>query len=49
MESHIKVLHIRFDPKDTVPLLGEGMSVAMIEDMMDIAEKEGTHVPLRLG
>ena len=41
LESHIKVLHIRCDPKDTVPLLGEGMSVAMIEDMMDIAEKEG--------
>jgi nucleotide-binding universal stress UspA family protein len=41
LESHIKVLHVRFDPKDTVPLLGEGMSVAMIEDMMDIAEKEG--------
>ena len=41
LESHIKVLHVRFDPKDTVPLLGEGMSVAMIEDMMDVAEKEG--------
>ncbi len=41
LESHVKVLHVRSDPKDTVPLLGEGMSVAMIEDMMDIAKKEG--------
>ena len=41
LESHVKVLHVRPDPKDTVPLLGEGMSVAMIEDMMDIALKEG--------
>ena len=42
LESHVKVLHVRPDPKDTVPLLGEGMSVAMIEDMMDIALKEGS-------
>jgi len=42
LEGHVDALHVRADPKDTVPLLGEGMSVAMIEDMMDIAEKEGT-------
>lgn len=41
LKSHVKVLHVRPDPKDTVPLLGEGMSMSMIEDMMDIAEKEG--------
>ena len=40
LESHVKVLHVRSDPKDTLPLLGEGMSVALIEDMMDIAEKD---------
>ncbi len=40
--SHVDVLHVRADPKDTVPLLGEGMSVAMIEDMMDVAEHEST-------
>ncbi len=40
LSSHVDVLHVRADPKDTVPLLGEGMSVAMIEDMMDIAERE---------
>ena len=42
LECHVKVLHVIPDPKDTVPLLGEGMSVAMIEDMMDIALKEGS-------
>ena len=28
--AHVEVLHILSDPKDTVPLLGEGMSVSMI-------------------
>ena len=39
--AHVEVLHILSDPKDTIPLLGEGMSVSMIEDMIDAAEKEG--------
>ena len=38
--SHLTALHVRPDPKDTIPLLGEGMSVAMIEDMVRIAEDE---------
>ncbi len=41
-DSHLSALHVRPDAKDTVPLLGEGMSVAMIEDMMEIAENEAT-------
>lgn len=39
--AHVDVLHVRSDPKDTIPLLGEGMSVSMIEDMIQITEKEG--------
>lgn len=39
--AHIAILQVRSDPKDTIPLIGEGMSVAMIEDMIQIAEKEG--------
>ena len=39
--AHVDVLHIQSDPKDTIPLLGEGMSVSMIEDMIQIAETEG--------
>lgn len=41
VSAHVEVLHVRSDPKDTIPLLGEGMSVSMIEDMIQIAEKEG--------
>jgi nucleotide-binding universal stress UspA family protein len=40
--AHVDVLHVRSDPKDTIPLLGEGMSVSMIEDMIQITEKEGS-------
>ncbi len=40
LAAHIHVLHLRTDPKDTVPLLGEGMSAAMIEEMVNLASKE---------
>lgn len=38
--AHVEVLHVRPNPKDAVPLLGEGMSGTMIEEMIEIAEKE---------
>ncbi|MCP5368172.1 MAG: universal stress protein [Hyphomicrobiales bacterium] len=38
--AHVEVLHVRADAKDAVPLLGEGMSGAMIEEMIDMAETE---------
>ncbi|MCW9034800.1 MAG: universal stress protein [Alphaproteobacteria bacterium] len=38
--AHVEVLHIRPDPKAAVPLLGEGMSGAMIEEMINLAERE---------
>ena len=38
--AHVDVLHVSADPKDAVPLLGEGMSGAMIEEMIEYAEKE---------
>jgi len=34
LAAHVKVLHMRADPKDAVPLLGEGMLGTMIEDEM---------------
>ena len=40
--AHIDVLHVRADSKNAVPLLGEGMSGAMIEEMIDLAEKEAS-------
>ena len=40
LEAHVSVFHVSADPKDAVPLLGEGMSGAMIEEMIDLAEKD---------
>ena len=39
--AHMNALHVRADVKEAVPLLGEGMSGSMIEEMMDLAEKDG--------
>lgn len=40
--AHLDVLHVRSNPQDAVPLLGEGMSGAVIEDIIVAAEKEST-------
>ena len=40
--AHVVGLHVRADSKDAVPLLGEGMSGAMIEEIVDLAEKESS-------
>jgi len=40
LAAHVSALHVHHDAKDSIPLLGEGMSVAMIEDMIRIAETE---------
>ena len=40
--SHVDVLHVATDPKDAVPLLGEGMSAAIIEEMIQLAENEAS-------
>ncbi len=42
LAAHISVLHLRTDPKGTVSLLGEGMSAAMIEELVDLASKDAT-------
>jgi nucleotide-binding universal stress UspA family protein len=38
--SHVVALHVRTDPTNAVPLVGEGMSGSMVEEMMDIAERQ---------
>lgn len=40
LDAHLTVLHVRADPRETIPLLGEGMSVGMIDDMTRLAEEE---------
>lgn len=39
--SHIEVLHVQADPRGLVPYTGEGMDGSMIEEIMDVTEKEG--------
>lgn len=40
-EARLEVLHVRADPASAVPLVGEGMSGAMVEEMLAAAEKHG--------
>ncbi|TAN62670.1 MAG: universal stress protein [Magnetospirillum sp.] len=41
--SHVTALHVRIDPTTAVPLVGEGMSGAMVEEMISVAEAQGNH------
>ncbi len=41
--SHVLALHVRVDSRDVAPLAGEGLSGAMIEEMMSATEKESGH------
>jgi nucleotide-binding universal stress UspA family protein len=40
--AHVEGLHVRIDPANAVPLVGEGMSGAMVEEMLAIAERQAT-------
>lgn len=39
--AHIDVVHVRPDPKGLVPYTGEGMDGSMIEEIMEVTEREG--------
>src|SRR5665811_2460716 len=38
--AHVTALHVRVDSRDVAPLAGEGLSGAMIQEMMQATEKE---------
>ncbi|MEE8393083.1 MAG: universal stress protein [Rhodospirillales bacterium] len=38
--AHVNALHVGADPNDAVPLISDGMSGAIINEMMALAEKE---------
>lgn len=38
--AHVEVVHVRPDPQDSVPLLGEGVSGAMVEELISLTERE---------
>jgi nucleotide-binding universal stress UspA family protein len=40
--AHVTALHVRVDARDVAPLAGEGLSGAMIEEMMSATEKESS-------
>ncbi|MCZ6522327.1 MAG: universal stress protein [Alphaproteobacteria bacterium] len=40
LEAHLEVLHVALDPRDSVAFLGEGMTGAMIEEIMTVTERE---------
>lgn len=39
-DAHVTALFVKLDPRDAVPMLGEGMSGAMVEEIMRSAEAE---------
>lgn len=39
-DAHVEALHVRPDPQEAVPLLGEGVSGAMIEDLINLTRSE---------
>ena len=39
-DAHVSALHVRVDSRDVAPLAGEGLSGALIEEMMAATEKE---------
>lgn len=41
-DAHLTALHVRADSRDVAPLAGEGLSGAMIEEMMAATEKESS-------
>jgi nucleotide-binding universal stress UspA family protein len=40
-EAHILGLHVRTDPRVALPYIGEGMSPEVVEQMCNLAEREG--------
>lgn len=42
LKCHLEVMHVEPEAKESIPLLGEGMSVAMVEGMIRIAETEAS-------
>ncbi|MDX2221400.1 MAG: universal stress protein [Rhodospirillaceae bacterium] len=40
LDCHVDALHVRSDPAAALPLVGEAMSGAMVDEMMGVADKE---------
>jgi nucleotide-binding universal stress UspA family protein len=40
MGAHVLGLHVRVEPADAVPFVGEGMSGALVQELMELTERE---------
>lgn len=40
--SHIDALHAHGDPRDAIPVIGEGMSGPLVEEILQVAERDAT-------
>ena len=43
LNCHVEAMHVRSDPAAALPLVGEAMSGAMVDEMMGVADKEAGH------
>ncbi len=41
LDAHVDALHVKLDPRSAAAFVGEGMTSAMIESVIDMAEKDG--------
>jgi nucleotide-binding universal stress UspA family protein len=39
-DSHIDALHAKGDPRDAIPVIGEGMSGPLVEEILQVAERD---------
>lgn len=47
LRAHVDVVHVRSDPRDVMPLLGDDVSGLMVEDMISLAGKEAEERTIR--
>lgn len=38
--AHIDAMHVRVQPVDTLPFVGEGMSAALVQELVELSERE---------
>jgi len=48
LKAHVEIFHAAVDPRDAVAFVGEGMTSAMIEQIMSAAETEGKERSVRV-
>lgn len=39
-EAHVEAMHVRIQPADSLPFVGEGMSAALVQELVELTERE---------